>query len=92
MRGQRHRHAAAATLPVGKTSGFERKRARILLGARERSDALVKIAMENDDPFVPLVVERQVGETQLFVKQVKVEDNQLKKDDKALVGNSAYPR
>jgi hypothetical protein len=52
----------------------------------------VKIVMENDDPFVPLVVERQVGETQLFVKQVKVGDNQLKKDDKALVGNSAYPR
>ena len=27
-----------------------------------------------DDPFVPLVGERQAGETQLFVKQVKVED------------------
>ena len=28
---------------------------------------------ENDDPFVPLLVERKAGETQLFVKQVKAE-------------------
>src|ERR1035437_3830533 len=86
----------------------------------ERSNVLVKrIVMENDAPFLPLVVERQKGETQLFVKEVKVEgkryivcrneaeaekdrkdreaivtalDAQLKKGDKALVGNSAYRR
>ena len=78
-----------------------------------------KIALENDDPFVPLLIERKAGETQLFVKQVKVEgvryvvcrneaeaendrkdreaivaalDAQLKKGDKALIGNSAYRR
>ena len=78
-----------------------------------------KIVMENDDPFVPLLIERQTGETQLFVKQVILEDKryivcrneaeaendrkdrerivaaldtQLKKGDKALIGNSAYRR
>ena len=78
-----------------------------------------KIVLENDDPFVPLLVERKAGETQLFVKQVKAEgvryvvcrneaeaendrkdreaivaalDAQLKKGDKALIGNSAYRR
>jgi hypothetical protein len=75
--------------------------------------------MKNDKPFVPLLIERQVGETQLFVKEVKIEgkryivcrneseaendrqepkrivaalDAQLKKGDKALIGNSAYRR
>src|ERR1039458_4189059 len=90
------------------------------IGEPEREIALVKkIVMENDAPFVPLVVERQRGETQLFAKEVKVEgkryivcrneaeaekdrkdretivtalDAQLKKGDKALVGNSAYRR
>ncbi|WP_292620165.1 hypothetical protein [Mesorhizobium sp.] len=69
--------------------------------------------------MVPLVVERQKGETQLWVKEVKVDkqryivgrndaeaekdraerqavvtglEAQLKKGDKALVGNSAYRR
>jgi hypothetical protein len=78
-----------------------------------------KIVLENDEPFVPLLIERKAGETQLFVKQVKVEgvryvvcrneaevendrkdrqaivaalDAQLKKGDKALIGNSAYRR
>ena len=32
-----------------------------------------KIVLENDDPFVPLLIERKAAETQLFVKQVKVE-------------------
>jgi hypothetical protein len=101
-------------------AGLEQRKLEYILGARERSDALVKkIVMENDAPFVPLVVERQRGETQLFAKEVKVEgkryivcrneaeaekdrkdretivtalDAQLKKGDKALVGNSAYRR
>jgi hypothetical protein len=36
-------------------------------------DAVRKIVLENDDPFVPLLIERKAGETQLFVKQAKVE-------------------
>ena len=101
-------------------AGLEERKLEYILGARERSDAIVKkIVLENDDPFVPLLVERKVGETQLFVKQVKIEGKryivcrneaeaekdrgdreaivaalnaQLKKGDKALIGNSAYRR
>jgi len=101
-------------------AGLEKRKLEYILGARERSEAIVrKIVLENDDPFVPLLVERKAGETQLFVKQVKVEgvryvvcrneaeaendrrdreaivaalDAQLKKGDKALIGNSAYRR
>jgi hypothetical protein len=101
-------------------AGLEARGLEYILGARERSDAVVrKIVLENDDPFVPLLVARKAGETQLFVKQVKVEgvryvvcrneeeagndrkereaivaalDAQLKKGDKALIGNSAYRR
>jgi Transposase DDE domain len=99
---------------------LEERKLEYILGARERSDAVVrKIVLENDDPFVPLLVERKAGETQLFVKQVKLEGNryivcrneqeaendrkereaivaaldaQLKRGDKALIGNSAYRR
>ena len=39
-------------------------------GSRNRSRTA---RLENDDPFVPLLIERKAGETQLFVKQVKVE-------------------
>src|SRR5271167_3219322 len=101
-------------------AGLEERQLEYILGARERSDALVKkIVMENDDPFVPLLIERQTGETQLFIKPVTIADQryivcrneteaendrkdreaivtaldaQLKKGDKALVGNSAYRR
>ena len=101
-------------------AGLEERKLEYILGARERSDAVVrKIVLENDDPFVPLLVERKAGETQLFVKQVTVEgvryvvcrdeqevesdrkdreaivaalDAQLKRGDKALIGNSAYRR
>src|SRR6202521_6114644 len=101
-------------------AGLEERQLEYILGARERSDVLVKkIVMENDDPFVPLLIERQTGETQLFIKQVMLEDKryivcrneaeaendrkdrerivaaldtQLKKGDKALIGNSAYRR
>ena len=55
-------------------AGLEERKLEYILGARERSNVLVKrIVMENDAPFVPLVVERQRGETQLFAKEVKVE-------------------
>ena len=101
-------------------AGLEERKLEYILGARERSDAVVrKIVLDNDDPFVPLLVERKTGEMQLFVKQVKVEgkryvvcrneqeaendrkdreaivaalDAQLKRGDKALIGNSAYRR
>ena len=56
-------------------AGLEERQLEYILGARERGDVLVKrIVMENDDPFVPLLIERQTGETQLFVKQVMLED------------------
>ena len=32
-----------------------------------------KIVLENEASFTPLLVERKAGETQLFVKQVKIE-------------------
>jgi hypothetical protein len=101
-------------------AGLEERQLEDVLGARERSDALVrKIVMENEAPFVPLLIERRRGETQFFVKEVKVDgkryivcrneaeaekdrndreaivaalDAQLRKGDKALVGNSAYRR
>ena len=53
-------------------AGLEERRLEYSLGACERNDALVKkIVMENDDPLVPLLIQRQRGETQLFAKQVK---------------------
>jgi hypothetical protein len=100
--------------------GLEARKLEYILGARERSDAIVReIVLENDAPFVPLLLERKAGETQLFVKQLTIEgkryivcrneaeaekdrkdreaivaalDAQLKKGDKALIGNSAYRR
>ncbi len=101
-------------------AGLEERGLDYILGARERTDTLVRrIVLDNDDPFVPLSIERKAGETQLFVKQVRIEgkryivcrneaeaekdrrdreaiiaalDVQLKKGDKALIGNSAYRR
>src|SRR5262249_9594246 len=55
-------------------AGLEARRLEYILSARERSDALGKtIVMANDDPFVPLLIERRSGETQLFVKEVTIE-------------------
>lgn len=56
-------------------AGLEERKLEYILGARERSDALVrKIVLANAGPFVPLLIERQRGETQLFAKEVTVED------------------
>jgi len=95
-----------------------------ILGARERSSRVIRDIVLNDKvAMVPLVLGRQHGETQLWVKEVRIgkgkaaqryivtvneaeakkdrEDRQaiidglqaqLKKGDKALVGNSAYRR
>src|SRR5829696_7731553 len=90
-----------------------------VLGVRERTDGRVRTVLDDARPFTPLLIERARGETQLFVKEVKVEgiryiaarneaevekdaagraaiiealDQQLKRGDKALIGNSAYRR
>ncbi|WP_336953280.1 IS1634 family transposase [Sphingobium aromaticivastans] len=95
-----------------------------ILGARERSDSMVRdIVLKDTAPMVPLALDRQAGETQLLIKEVRIGKGsdapryivtlnekeakkdkvdrqaiidalqvQLKKGDKALVGNSAYRR
>lgn len=101
-------------------AGLEERGLEYVLGARERTDTLVRTVVLNDEaPFAPLLIEREHGETQLFVKEVKVEgrryivcrneaeaekdrkdreaivaglQDQLKRGDKALIGNSAYRR
>ena len=53
---------------------LEERKLEYILVARERSDAIVRrIVLENDDPFVPLLIEHKARETQLFVKQIKIE-------------------
>jgi transposase len=55
-------------------AGLEERGLEYILGARERSDTIAKsLVLNNRDPFVPLLIERQRGETQLFAKEVKVE-------------------
>ena len=99
---------------------LEDHRLEYILGARERSSAVIRETVLNDAaPFTPLLIERARGETQLFVKEVKVDgaryvvcrneaeaekdrsdrqaiveglEKQLRKGDKALIGNSAYRR
>ena len=101
-------------------AGLEERGLEYILGARERTDTLVRTVVLNDEtPFAPLFIEREQGETQLFVKEVKVDGKryivcrneaeaekdrkdreavitslqaQLKRGDKALIGNSAYRR
>ena len=95
-----------------------------ILGARERTSRVIRdVVLKDKAAMVPLVLDRQHGETQLWVKEVRIgkgkapqryivtvneaearkdrEDRQaiidglqaqLKKGDKALVGNSAYRR
>jgi hypothetical protein len=92
-----------------------------VLGARARTDSLIRtVVLADDRPFTPLCIPRAGGEeTQLFVKEVQVEgrryivcrneaeagkdaadrqaivsalEQQLKRGDKALIGNSAYRR
>ena len=106
---------SAATIAALEARGLE-----YILGARERSSGVVKDVVMNDEtPFTPLLIERVRGETQLFVKEVKVGEHryivcrneaeaekdkadrqaiveglqkQLKRGDKALIGNKAYRR
>ena len=107
---------STATIAALEERGLE-----YVLGARERTDTLVRtVVLADKKPFAPLCVERVNGEhTQLFAKEVKVEgrryivcrneaeaakdaadrqaivaalDQQLRRGDKALIGNSAYRR
>jgi Transposase DDE domain len=59
---------SAATIAALETRGLD-----YILGARERTDKLVrKVVLDDPKPFVPLLIERQRGKTQLFVKEVVV--------------------
>src|SRR4051812_5031497 len=102
-------------------AALEERGLEYVLGARERTDSLIRtVVLADQKPFPPLCVQRAGGaETQLFVKEVKTEgqryivcrneaeaekdaadrraivealDQQLKRGDKALIGNSAYRR
>jgi hypothetical protein len=106
---------SAATIASLEAQGME-----YILGARERTSSLIRdVVLHDDAPMVPLLLERQKGETQLWVKEVRIGSEryivsrneaeaekdradrqavvagleaQLRKGDKALVGNSAYRR
>ena len=57
---------SAATVAALEERGLE-----YILGTRERGDVRVRqIVLENEKLFVPLLIERARGETQLFVKEV----------------------
>jgi hypothetical protein len=53
--------------------GLEERGLEYILGARERSDRLVReVVLADDGPFTPLLIERANGaETQLFAKEVR---------------------
>jgi hypothetical protein len=102
-------------------AALEERGLEYVLGARERTDSLVRtVVLADPKPFTPMCIPRASGEeTQLFIKEVQVEgrryivcrneaeaekdaadrraiiealDQQLKRGDKALIGNSAYRR
>jgi transposase len=101
-------------------TGLEARGLDYILGAREHTDKRVRQIVLNDTtPFVPLAIERQQGETQLFVKEARIAgtryivcrneaeaendratreaivaalDAQLRRGDKALIGNAGYRR
>jgi hypothetical protein len=102
-------------------AALEERGLEYVLGARERTDSLVRtVVLADERPFTPLCIPRAGDEeTQLFIKEVQVEgrryivcrneaeaekdaadraaiiaalDQQLKRGDKALIGNSAYRR
>jgi transposase len=61
---------AAATIAALEERGLD-----YILGARERSDKLVRqVVLTDRRPFTPLLVERAKGDTQLFVKELSVEN------------------
>ena len=57
---------SAATIAALEERGLD-----YILGARERGTAVVReVVLQDKKPFVPLLIERGRGDTQLFVKQV----------------------
>jgi Transposase DDE domain len=107
---------SAATL-----EGLEARGLEYILGARERTDRLVReVVLADERAFTPLLIERANGaETQLFAKEVRHAgrryivcrneaeaekdraerqaiiaglEQQLRRGDKSLIGNSAYRR
>ena len=111
-------------ISAGTIAALEELGMEYILGARERTSNVIRdVVLADTAPMVPLVLERQAGDTQLWVKEVRVGkgadaqryvvtlneaearkekadrqaiidglQTQLKKGDKALVGNSAYRR
>jgi transposase len=54
-------------------TALEKRKLEYILGARERSTAVVRrLVFEDEQPLTPLLVDRARGETQLFVKEVKI--------------------
>jgi transposase len=54
-------------------AAVEARKLKYILAARERSSAIVRdLVMNDEQPFTPLLVERVKGETQVFVKQLKL--------------------
>jgi hypothetical protein len=54
-------------------AALEERKLEYILGARERSSAVVRrLVLEDAQPLTPLLVDRARGETQLFVKEVKL--------------------
>jgi hypothetical protein len=54
-------------------TALEERKLEYILGARERSSAVVRrFVLEDEQPLTPLLVDRARGETQLFVKEVKL--------------------
>ncbi len=60
---------SAATVAALEERGLD-----YILGARERRTKVVReVVLRDERPFVPLLIERARGETQLFVKEVEVD-------------------
>jgi transposase len=54
-------------------AALEERKLEYILGARERGSAIIRhFVLEDEAPLTPLLVERARGETQLFVKEVKL--------------------
>ena len=54
-------------------AALEERKLDYILGARERRTKVIRdIVLKDTKPFVPLSIDRQRGETQLFAKEVKV--------------------
>ena len=74
-------------------AALEERKLEYILGARERSSAVIRrLVLEDEQPLTPLLVERARGETQLFVKEVKVGDGALHSVPQPGRGGTRSPR